>query len=310
MTRFGSIALLLVFAAGCTGRDGVRDAGDAVRGLVRVDLSYTRAGWQHHRRPTLRRAGALRPLSLVRSRQRADHPRLRRLRRHAARQLQGVRRHRRARPGARRRQRRRRRPRWRCSTPATRAARSASGSSARSSPRVTIPSWSRSSPASSTAATRRSPVTLALGQPYQVSGDGGDEVGPFTATRDRAAQLPDAAGRSARTAAPTSRSAGRPTRRRRRRAAAARGRAGRRAAARRTRPLPRARRRRLQHCRTTPSTRCRRQRSLVGDGDGDPPGARALLRARRRPRRAHPGAQGRSRAPGQSMSWRRRTRST
>jgi hypothetical protein len=41
MRRFGSIALLLGFVAGCTGRDGVRDAGDAVRGLVRVDLSYT-----------------------------------------------------------------------------------------------------------------------------------------------------------------------------------------------------------------------------------------------------------------------------
>jgi hypothetical protein len=41
MKRFSSIALALVFAAGCTGRDGVRDAGDAVRGLVRVDLSYT-----------------------------------------------------------------------------------------------------------------------------------------------------------------------------------------------------------------------------------------------------------------------------
>ena len=41
MKRFGSIALALVFAAGCSGRDGARDAGDAVRGLVRVDLSYT-----------------------------------------------------------------------------------------------------------------------------------------------------------------------------------------------------------------------------------------------------------------------------
>ena len=41
MRRFGSIALALVFAAGCSGRDAVHDAGDAVRGLVRVDLSYT-----------------------------------------------------------------------------------------------------------------------------------------------------------------------------------------------------------------------------------------------------------------------------
>ena len=47
MRRLSAIALafvpLLFGAAGCTGRDGVRDAGDAVRGLVRVDLSYTRA---------------------------------------------------------------------------------------------------------------------------------------------------------------------------------------------------------------------------------------------------------------------------
>ncbi|MCU1277217.1 MAG: hypothetical protein JWM53_763, partial [bacterium] len=47
MKRFGSIALVLVplglFGAGCTGRDAARDAGDAVRGLVRVDLSYTHA---------------------------------------------------------------------------------------------------------------------------------------------------------------------------------------------------------------------------------------------------------------------------
>jgi len=43
MRRFGPIALALVFAAGCTGRDNVRDAGDAVRGLVRIDLSYARA---------------------------------------------------------------------------------------------------------------------------------------------------------------------------------------------------------------------------------------------------------------------------
>jgi len=43
MRRFGPIALAVVFAAGCTGRDGVRDAGEAVRGLVRIDLSYTHA---------------------------------------------------------------------------------------------------------------------------------------------------------------------------------------------------------------------------------------------------------------------------
>ena len=34
---------LAVAAAGCTGRDGVRDAGDSARSLVRVDLSYTHA---------------------------------------------------------------------------------------------------------------------------------------------------------------------------------------------------------------------------------------------------------------------------
>lgn len=43
MRRFGPIALAFVFAAGCSGRDGARDAGEAVRGLVRVDLSYTHA---------------------------------------------------------------------------------------------------------------------------------------------------------------------------------------------------------------------------------------------------------------------------
>lgn len=43
MRRFGPIALAVVFAAGCTGRDGVHDAGEAVRGLVRIDLSYTHA---------------------------------------------------------------------------------------------------------------------------------------------------------------------------------------------------------------------------------------------------------------------------
>ena len=44
MRRLGSIAFALALAAvGCTGRDSARDAGDTVRGLVRVDLSYTRA---------------------------------------------------------------------------------------------------------------------------------------------------------------------------------------------------------------------------------------------------------------------------
>jgi hypothetical protein len=42
MRRFGSIAFAVVFAAvGCTGRDGVQDAGDTARGLVRVELVYT-----------------------------------------------------------------------------------------------------------------------------------------------------------------------------------------------------------------------------------------------------------------------------
>ena len=44
MRRLSAIALAfvpLLVGAGCTGRDGVHDAGDAVRGLVRVDLSYT-----------------------------------------------------------------------------------------------------------------------------------------------------------------------------------------------------------------------------------------------------------------------------
>lgn len=42
MRRFGYIAFAVVFAAvGCTGRDAVQDAGDTARGLVRVDLVYT-----------------------------------------------------------------------------------------------------------------------------------------------------------------------------------------------------------------------------------------------------------------------------
>src|SRR5947209_16869626 len=32
-----------LFAVGCTGRDGVRDAGDSSRSLVRVEVTYTRA---------------------------------------------------------------------------------------------------------------------------------------------------------------------------------------------------------------------------------------------------------------------------
>ena len=154
MKRFGSIALALVFAAGCTGRDAARDAGDAVRGLVRVDLSYTARRRQQRGRRALRRAGALRPLSLVRHRQRADHPRLRRLRGRPARRLPGLRRHRRARLGARRRHRRadrrgraaRRRP--------PRAARPARHGDRAVSSRAITPSSSPSSAAWSTAATR------------------------------------------------------------------------------------------------------------------------------------------------------------
>src|SRR5262249_56798327 len=42
--RFGSIAFALVFAAaGCNGRDGARDLGETVRGMVGVELSYTHA---------------------------------------------------------------------------------------------------------------------------------------------------------------------------------------------------------------------------------------------------------------------------
>lgn len=38
---FIAFALLSFGAAGCTGRDGVHDAGDSARGMVKVDLSYT-----------------------------------------------------------------------------------------------------------------------------------------------------------------------------------------------------------------------------------------------------------------------------
>ncbi len=42
MRRMPSIVFALVFAAvGCSDRDGARDAGDSARGLVRVDLAYT-----------------------------------------------------------------------------------------------------------------------------------------------------------------------------------------------------------------------------------------------------------------------------
>jgi hypothetical protein len=41
MRRLASAIFALVFAAGCTGRDGAHDAGDSARGLVRIDLTYT-----------------------------------------------------------------------------------------------------------------------------------------------------------------------------------------------------------------------------------------------------------------------------
>jgi hypothetical protein len=44
MRRLPSIVFALVFAAvGCSDRDGARDAGDSARGLVRVELAYTHA---------------------------------------------------------------------------------------------------------------------------------------------------------------------------------------------------------------------------------------------------------------------------
>jgi hypothetical protein len=44
MRRLPSIVFALVFAGvGCSDRDGVRDAGDSARGLVRVELAYTHA---------------------------------------------------------------------------------------------------------------------------------------------------------------------------------------------------------------------------------------------------------------------------
>ncbi len=41
MRRLALAIFALVFAAGCTGRDGAHDAGDSARGLVRIDLTYT-----------------------------------------------------------------------------------------------------------------------------------------------------------------------------------------------------------------------------------------------------------------------------
>src|ERR1700742_3916735 len=44
MRHWAFIAFGLVSSfAGCAGRDGVHDAGDSARGMVRVDLSYTHA---------------------------------------------------------------------------------------------------------------------------------------------------------------------------------------------------------------------------------------------------------------------------
>ena len=139
----------------------------------------------------LRRAGALRPLSLVRRRQRADHPRLRRLRRRAARRLPGLRRHRRARLGARRRRRRARTAEVALLDAGTpRAARPA-----RSRPRITPHHYPELVPFVSGVVyggdeLRRS--RSASASPTQVTGDGGEEVGPFNATRRGAAQLPGA----------------------------------------------------------------------------------------------------------------------
>ena len=141
----------------------------------------------------------------------------------------------------------------------------------------------------------------ASASPTQVSGEGGNEVGPFNATVTAPRSFPTL---QCRRAAP---------RLRPRRALVDRVDAddASRSCSRRKldlarrhahRPLPRPRRRRLQHS-------ARRLRRPAGDvraldchGDGDPPCARALLRPRRRPRRAHPRAQGRGRAPGQPMS--------
>src|SRR5262245_145288 len=42
MVRHG-LVFFLAALAGCTGRDGVRDAGESARGLVRVEVAYARA---------------------------------------------------------------------------------------------------------------------------------------------------------------------------------------------------------------------------------------------------------------------------
>jgi hypothetical protein len=41
MRRLALAIFALFSAVGCTGRDGARDAGDSARGLVRIDLAYT-----------------------------------------------------------------------------------------------------------------------------------------------------------------------------------------------------------------------------------------------------------------------------
>jgi hypothetical protein len=44
MRRHGFVFLAVFAAVGCSGRDSARDAGDLTRSLVRIDLSYTRVG--------------------------------------------------------------------------------------------------------------------------------------------------------------------------------------------------------------------------------------------------------------------------
>ena len=257
MRRFGPIALAVVFAAGCSGRDGVRDAGDAVRGLVRVDLSYTHTAGML---PGDARFDAQARFVRYRSFDADSVPTIL-----GFADFDGV-------------------PLDGCRVfdgtaeldsalaadsvaPTAEVALLDAGNLELRGPidraaltrRAIIPSWCRSSAASSTAATSCARSRSALGQPYQVTGEGGNEVGPFSAAVTAPRSFPsltvDALRRGSdldvRWSTEGSAAA--------RRAAGARGAL---VVARRRHAhgaLPRARRRRASAFRTTRSPTCRRR---------------------------------------------------
>ena len=178
MRRFGPIALAVVFAAGCSGRDGVRDAGDAVRGLVRVDLSYTHTAGMLPATPasTRRRASSATARSTpTASRPSSGSPTSTACRSTAAASSTAP-------PSSTPRSpptTSRPPPRSRCSTPATSSC--TARSTAPRSRRVHYPELVPFVSGVVYGGDELRPVALALGQPYLVTGEGGNEVGPFSA---------------------------------------------------------------------------------------------------------------------------------